>query len=63
MYEIKCLSINKMLLCINYYISSYYLAVADLANCTIIGLSFKIKPLVSFNACKAFSTDGNVTNA
>lgn len=51
-----------MLLCINYYII-YYLAVADLANCTIIGLSFKIKPLVSFNACKAFSTDGNVTNA
>lgn len=34
---------------LNYCINTYF-AVADLANCTIIGLSFKIYPLVSFSA-------------
>lgn len=32
---------NKLTLCLNFYINTH-LAVADLANCTIKGLSFKI---------------------
>lgn len=39
------------------------LAAADLANCTTMGLSFMMKPLVSFNANSACLTFCKVTKA